>query len=52
MRSVIAVISAGSKASIALHKKLGFEHAGTLQSAGFKFDQWVDVIFMQRPTNN
>ncbi|MEO0410763.1 MAG: N-acetyltransferase family protein [Pseudomonadota bacterium] len=35
--------------SLAFHDKLGFERAGTLHKAGFKFRQWLDVTFLQRP---
>lgn len=33
--------------SIALHKKLGFIHAGTIRQAGFKFNRWLDLAFYQ-----
>lgn len=46
--TVIALISAEQTASIALHSKFGFVHAGLIQEAGFKFDQWLDVVYMQK----
>ena len=49
-RQMIAVIGdSGNAASIALHRRFGFAHAGLLKSAGFKFGRWVDVVLMQRP---
>lgn len=33
--------------SIALHQSLGFEHAGTIRQAGFKFGKWLDLGFYQ-----
>ena len=49
-RQMIAVIGDVDNAgSIALHKRLGFHHAGTLDAVGFKFGRWVDTILMQRP---
>jgi L-amino acid N-acyltransferase len=33
--------------SIALHRQLGFTHAGTIQQAGFKFGRWLDLGFYQ-----
>jgi len=33
--------------SIALHEKLGFQHAGTIRQAGFKFGRWLDLGFYQ-----
>ncbi|UDF02188.1 GNAT family N-acetyltransferase [Asticcacaulis sp. AND118] len=40
--------------SIRLHESAGFEHTGKLPQAGYKFDRWLDVIFMSkalRPTD-
>jgi phosphinothricin acetyltransferase len=49
-RQMIAVIGdSGNAASIAVHRRFGFQHVGTLVSAGFKFGRWVDVVLMQRP---
>jgi phosphinothricin acetyltransferase len=46
--AMIAGIDAANAASIALHEKLGFVHAGTIKEAGFKFGRWLDLIFYQR----
>ncbi|MDB5297185.1 MAG: pat, partial [Phycisphaerales bacterium] len=46
-RSVLALIDAGQPASVALHKRLGFEPAGHLRRVGFKFGKWLDVVYMQ-----
>jgi phosphinothricin acetyltransferase len=35
-------------ASIGLHKKLGFQHVGTLRNVGEKFGRLLDVVVMQR----
>ncbi|CAN7208135.1 GNAT family N-acetyltransferase [Bosea sp. LjRoot9] len=49
-RQMLANIGNSSNAgSIALHRRFGFEPAGTLRSVGFKLGQWVDTILMQRP---
>lgn len=45
--TLIGAIDAGNAASIALHGKLGFVHAGTLRQAGFKFQRWLDLAFYQ-----
>jgi len=46
---MIAVIGdTDNPASIRLHEKFGFRHAGRLQSVGFKFERWLDTILMQR----
>lgn len=48
-RQIIAVIAGTqNQSSIALHRKLGFAHVGTQPETGYKFGQWIDVVFMQR----
>lgn len=44
---LVGVIDSTNTASIRLHEKLGFAHAGTLRQAGFKFGRWLDVSFYQ-----
>lgn len=48
-KQMIAVI--GDKeniGSINLHQSCGFEKVGILKQVGFKFDDWIDVVLMQR----
>ena len=48
-RQMIAVIGdRASLASIRLHERAGFSHAGRLSNVGFKHDAWRDIILMQR----
>lgn len=48
-RQMVAVIGdAANAGSIGVHRALGFEHTGVLKASGWKFDRWLDVIFMQR----
>ena len=48
-RQMVAVIGdSANLGSIGLHAALGFRHIGTLQSTGWKFDRWLDTVFMQR----
>jgi L-amino acid N-acyltransferase YncA len=48
-RQVIAVIAdTGSDASVALHRRLGFEQAGRLRRVGHKHGRWIDTVLMQR----
>ena len=48
-RQMIAVIGGSDHvASIELHRAFGFEVAGTLKSVGYKHDQWLDSVIMQR----
>jgi phosphinothricin acetyltransferase len=44
---LVGGIDAANAASIALHGKLGFTHAGTIRQAGFKFGRWLDLAFYQ-----
>jgi L-amino acid N-acyltransferase YncA len=49
MRQMVAVIGdSANQGSIALHKAAGFEHTGVFKAAGWKFDDWRDVVFMQK----
>ena len=45
---MVGGIDASNAASIALHVKHGFVHAGTIRAAGFKFGRWLDLAFYQR----
>ncbi len=48
-RWIVAIIGdSGNSASIALHRRFGFEPVGTLRSVGFKLGRWVDTPIMQR----
>ena len=44
---LIGGIDAGNAASVALHKRLGFERCGSIRQAGFKFNRWLDLEFYQ-----
>lgn len=44
---MIGGIDADNRASIELHKRLGFVNAGTIRQAGFKFGRWLDLAFYQ-----
>jgi len=44
---MVGGIDVANTGSIALHRSLGFEHAGTIRQAGFKFGRWLDLAFYQ-----
>lgn len=46
-REIIAVVGGGEPASIALHAKCGFRHAGRMEKVGRKFGRLLDTIYMQ-----
>jgi phosphinothricin acetyltransferase len=48
-RQMVAVIGdSANLGSIGLHRALGFDDMGVMRAAGWKFDRWLDVVFMQR----
>lgn len=47
-KQMVAVITAGTQASIGLHEKAGFTLLGTYPALGFKFDRWLDIVHMQK----
>jgi L-amino acid N-acyltransferase YncA len=49
-KQLVAVIGdSENMASVRVHEKLGFQHSGVLRGVGFKFDRWIDTVFMQLP---
>jgi len=44
---MVGGIDATNAASVRLHEKLGFVHAGIIRHAGFKFGRWLDLAFYQ-----
>ena len=47
--SIIAGASADQQASVALHRRAGFVPVSHLRQVGFKFGQWLDVVYLQLP---
>jgi phosphinothricin acetyltransferase len=45
---MLAVIGGGEPASVALHGKCGFVHAGRMRDVGRKFGRLLDTVYMQR----
>lgn len=45
--SLMAGIAEGNPASEALHKRFGFVEAGRDREVGYKFERWLDVVWMQ-----
>lgn len=44
---MVGGIDSTNVASIALHKKLGFQSCGQIPQVGYKFDRWLDLCFYQ-----
>jgi L-amino acid N-acyltransferase YncA len=50
VRKMIAVIGDSANAgSIGVHRSLGFTDVGQVKSCGWKFDRWLDMVFMEKP---
>ena len=47
LRQMIAHIGHEDLGSVALHKKLGFEHKGTVTAIGYKLNTWIDMACYQ-----
>ena len=49
VRKMIATIGDSANGrSVGLYHAAGFSHVGTFKSCGWKFNQWLDTIFMER----
>jgi len=44
---ILAIIDADQAGSIGLHERFGFARAAHLKQLGFKFNRWLDVVYMQ-----
>ena len=48
IHTLIGVIDSENLPSIALHRKCGYELAGTVREAGRKFDRWLSIAYYQK----
>jgi L-amino acid N-acyltransferase len=46
--TMIAGIDAANEGSLRLHSKFGFRKVAQFQEVGWKFDRWLDLVFLQR----
>lgn len=47
LHTMIGVIDSENQGSIAFHEQFGFKTVGIIKESGFKFDRWLDSVFMQ-----
>ena len=47
LHAIIGLIDAQNEPSIRLHASFGFEKVAHLKEVGFKFNRWLDVVYMQ-----
>lgn len=48
IHTLIGVIDSENLPSIELHRKCGYEYAGTVREAGRKFDRWLSIVYYQK----
>jgi L-amino acid N-acyltransferase YncA len=49
VRKLIAVIGDSENVrSIGVHRAVGFRHVGTIESCGWKFGRWLDIVLMEK----
>jgi L-amino acid N-acyltransferase YncA len=49
VRKLIAVIGDSDNVrSIGVHRAVGFRHVGTIESCGWKFNRWLDIVLMEK----
>ncbi len=48
VHSFIGGITANNEESILFHERLGFRREGVVPQAGYKFEKWHDLAFMQK----
>jgi len=46
--AMVAGIDAANAASLKLHAKFGFEKVGHFREVGWKFERWLDLVFLER----
>jgi phosphinothricin acetyltransferase len=47
LHTMIGVIDAENQGSVKFHQKYGFKNVGVIKESGYKFDRWLDSVFMQ-----
>lgn len=47
LHTMIAGIDAANEASLRLHAKFGFRKVAQFHEVGWKFDRWLDLVFLQ-----
>jgi L-amino acid N-acyltransferase YncA len=49
IRKLIAVIGdSANQGSVGVHRTLGFKPVGVIQSCGWKFGKWLDIVLMEK----
>ncbi|MBE6550867.1 MAG: N-acetyltransferase [Ruminococcaceae bacterium] len=46
--AAIAAVTFPNEDSIAFHESFGFEKVGHLKEVGYKFDRWIDLVWLEK----
>jgi L-amino acid N-acyltransferase YncA len=46
--TILAVIAGEQVPSVRLHERFGFSEVARMRELGWKYDRWLDVVFMQK----
>lgn len=47
VHAIIGGVDAANDASIKLHEQFNFKQVGHLKEVGYKFDRWLDLVFVE-----
>lgn len=47
LHTMIGVIDSENQGSILFHEQFGFKKVGVIKESAYKFDRWLDSVFMQ-----
>jgi L-amino acid N-acyltransferase len=45
---IVGGVEQSNEASLKLHRALGFEEVAHFKQVGYKFERWLDIIFLQK----
>lgn len=45
---LVSQVTGTNESSLKFHKKHGFEQFGVCKNMGYKFDQWLDVVYLKK----
>ncbi len=46
--SAFAAVALPNEVSISFHKAMGFEQVGHFKEVGYKFDRWIDLVWLEK----
>lgn len=49
--NLMACVTEGNDNSIRFHEKFGYQKVGTFPKVGFKFNRWLDVVWLEKNLN-